>query len=533
MASGKSKNYDYESLKRAVGKTDAKDYASVSSRKTDGERKNDSESSAVNNLPPKIAAPDIIEPETGAVAAPLAPVPDAPAEDENISHSTRQKSEKERKTSLRREKLLASDDWIARNGHSLTFAGIFLFTIFVFYRPYELIPGMSFLQSGAFIIAIATLLIYIPTQLSAESSLTILSTEIKSILALTALAIITMPIARDPLTAWATFNDPFIKAVLMFVVMVNVVRTRKRLMTLIWLSLIISIYISLMAINLYLNGEFKTEGYRVSIDLIGLFNNPNDLAIQLVTMIPIVIGLALASKNIIRRLFFLAIGGLFLFGMLITFSRGAFLAFIAMSAVLIWKLGRAQRLKYTIISVIGGGLFLLLAPGNYGLRILSIFFPNLDPVGSAGARRDGLMVSILVTIRNPWGIGIGNSPGFSPHGLQTHNSYTQISSELGLLGLAAYVIFIVSALRKLGAIEHTQNAAGTRDWFYFMSIGLQGSLVAFMVASFFGSVAYLWYVYYLVAYAVAFRRIYVIEKGLQKEVEPESWREKLSVWRTA
>jgi hypothetical protein len=47
---------------------------------------------------------------------------------------------------------------------------------------------------------------------------------------MTLLALITMPIAKDPPTAWAMFNDTFIKAVLMFIVMVNVLRTRRRLM---------------------------------------------------------------------------------------------------------------------------------------------------------------------------------------------------------------------------------------------------------------------------------------------------------------
>ncbi len=513
MASGKPKRHDYESLRRTGGRTNAKGYASVSSLKPQGKEKTAENEVVLENIASEnVKVKSLQTPETSNF------------EPENIPYAELKKSEKREKNSIRHEKLLASDNWIARNGHVLTFAGVFLFTIFVFYRPYELIPGLGFLKSGAYVIAIATLLIYIPTQFSAEGSLTMLSTEVKSVLALVAVAIVTLPIARDRLTAWETFNDPFIKAVLIFIVMVNVIRTRKRLMTLIWLSLIISIYISLMAINLYLKGEFKTEGYRVSIDLVGLFNNPNDLAIQLVTMIPLVVGMALASKSKLRRLGYWAIGGLFLFAMLITFSRGAFLAFVAMSALLVWKLGRAQRLKYTIISIIGGAIFLAVAPGNYGLRVLSIFFPDLDPVGSAGARRDGLLLSIIVSIRNPWGIGIGNSPGFSPHGLQTHNSYTQVSSELGVVGLIAYVIFIVSAFRKLGAIEHTQNAAGTHDWFYYMAIGLQGSLVAFMVSSFFGSVAYLWYVYYLVAYAVAFRRIYAIEKGLKKEVAPDFWR---------
>ena len=36
-------------------------------------------------------------------------------------------------------------------------------------------------------------------------------------MALTAIALVTMPIARDPAVAWETFNDPFIKAVVIFV----------------------------------------------------------------------------------------------------------------------------------------------------------------------------------------------------------------------------------------------------------------------------------------------------------------------------
>lgn len=529
MASGKAKNY--ESLKPGVKKNAARDYETVSSRKIEDRTKKISAGELTDS-----ARTTLSETNGGESEIPVSPKPvisENIEESEPINYTEQQKIEKATKQKHQREKLLTSDDWIVRNGHNFTFAGIFLFTVFVFFRPYELIPGMGFLQSGAFIIAIATLLIYVPTQFSTEGSLTMLSTEVKGVLAMVGFAIVTMPIARDPATAWATFNDPFIKAVLVFIMMVNVIRTRKRLMILMWLSLAISIYISVTAINLYVKGEFKTEGYRVSIDLAGLFNNPNDLAIQLVTMIPLVVALALASKSLFKRLFFLAIGGIFLFGMLITFSRGAFLAFVAMSALMVWKLGYNERFKYSIIGAIVGVIFLAVAPGNYGLRVLSIIFPDLDPVGSAGQRRDGVMISIWVTIRNPWGIGIGNSPSYSPHGLQTHNSYTQVSSEIGVLGLAAYVIFMVSAFRKLSAIELTQRTNGERDWFYFMSIGLQGSLLAYMVSSFFGSIAYLWYIYYLVAYAVAFRRIYVIEKGLKKEVENESWSQKFSDWRTA
>jgi hypothetical protein len=44
-------------------------------------------------------------------------------------------------------------------------------------------------------------------------------------------------------------------------------------------------------------------------------------------------------------------------------------------------------------------------------------------------------------------------------------------------------------------------------------VGLEASLIAYMVASFFLSVAYTWYVFYLVGFAVSLRRIYEDETG--------------------
>ncbi|HEV2905296.1 MAG TPA: hypothetical protein VGW32_09620, partial [Pyrinomonadaceae bacterium] len=49
--------------------------------------------------------------------------------------------------------------------------------------------------------------------------------------------------------------------------------------------------------------------------------------------------------------------------------------------------------------------------------------------------------------------------------------------------------------------------------FYYLALGLQASLIAYAVSSFFLSVAYRWYIYYLVGYAVCFRRIYEAETG--------------------
>ena len=408
-------------------------------------------------------------------------------------------------------KLLSRDRWLVRNGHLFTYFGIYLFSILVLFRPYELIPGLSFLSATAFYFAIATLAIFIPSQLATEGNLTTFSTEVKAILSMTLIALVTIPIAKDPGLAWDKFNDPYIKAVVIFVVLVNVVRTRKRLMGMMWLSLGIAVYLSFSALDLYLKGQFTVEEYRVAVNVGGMFGNPNEMAMHFVMMTPLVITLGIAAKSKLMRFIYFAMAVLFVGANMVTYSRGGFLGLLACSAVLAWKLGRKYRLNVTIASIVIGGIAIIAAPGNYGLRMLSIFVPGLDIVGSSDQRRELLERSLIVTARNPWGIGIGNFPIVGIRNLQTHNAFTQISSELGILGLIAYLVFMISPFRKLRAIERTLFDADKHDWFYYLAIGLQASIIGYMVSSFFASVAYNWFIYYLIAYAVAFRRIYSIE----------------------
>ena len=407
--------------------------------------------------------------------------------------------------------LLAKDGWKLRPGNPLTFAGILLFTFFVFFRPYELIPGAGFLSAGTFIIGLVTLALFVPTQFVTSGSLTVLVAEIKAVLTVAFLALLTIPIARDPGLAWETFNDTFIKAILIFVVLVNVIRTRRQLVSVIWVSLAISFYISLVAIDLYLKGDFRTEGYRVSVDLKGLFANPNDMALHLSTMIPIVVALGAGAKNYAARMVYYLLGLLFILAITVTYSRGGFLALLVAAAVLAWKIGRKNRVKVMVASVVVATAFITFAPGNYGTRILSMVVPGLDASGSRESRKEALIVSVIVTLRNPWGIGMGNSRLATAGNAQTHNAYTQVASELGVMALVAYLIFLINPIRMLRAIERRRFLDSDTSWIYYLSIGLQGALIAFMVASFFASVAYHWYIYYLVAYAVCLRRIYQTE----------------------
>jgi O-antigen ligase len=165
-------------------------------------------------------------------------------------------------------------------------------------------------------------------------------------------------------------------------------------------------------------------------------------------------------------------------------------------------------------------VFLALVP-SYALRLASILIPSLDPVGSSQARSGELFRSLYVAIRHPLlGIGMGNyAPEMSHNGLVTHNSYTQVAAEMGLAALVCYALFIVTPLKKLGQIARETFGERANSHFYYLAIGLQASLVCYLVCSFFASVAYLWYVYYLVAYAVCLRRLYESETGKAVVIE--------------
>ena len=428
------------------------------------------------------------------------------------------KAAKKAKVGESDRKLLNRDRWLVRNGHFFTYVGLYLFSILVLFRPYELVPGLGFLAFTAFYFAIATLAIYLPSQIAIEANLTMFSTEVKAVLALTALALVTIPIAKSPELAWETFNDPFIKAVVIFIVLVNVVRTRKRLMAMMWLSFGIGAYLGISALQLYSSGKFVIEEYRVAIkEVQGMFGNPNEMALHFVMMTPIVLTLGIAAKSKVMKLVYFGMTALFIAANMVTYSRGGFLGLIACAIVLAWKLGRKSRLNVMAATSVIGIIAIAAAPGNYGLRILSIFIPGLDAVGSSNARQELLNRSLLVTARNPWGIGIGNFPIVGVHEHQTHNAFTQVSSEIGILGLVAYLIFMISPFRKLGAIERTLFDEDEQTWFYYLAIGLQASIVGYLVSSFFASVAYNWFIYYLIAYAVAFRRIYSLEKDAKGE----------------
>ena len=406
-----------------------------------------------------------------------------------------------------------STNWIRRPGHTLTFCMLFLFTVILYIRPYEFFPGLASFKSMAFYSGVITLFIYAVSQIMVEGNLTARPREIYLILLLGLAALLSMPMAVNPAEAWKVFSEFLLKAILIFIVIVNAVRTKRRLYALLLLALVVSVYLSLYAIQDYQSGVFNV-GYdgtvRITGRIKGLFENANELALHLATMAPIAVCLAFAKRGLVRKVLYFGSALIMIAAIVVTFSRGGFLALAAVSFFLVRKLGRDRRLSTTAGFVLAVVLFFAVAPGDYGGRLSTIFNTASDLTGSASQRNQVLKRSILVTLRYPiFGVGVGNFHHKSFQELGTHNAYTQVGSEMGIAAMVVYIMFLVYPYRRLSEIQKLTYRQKDERFYYYLALGLQASLVAYMVGSFFAHVAYQWYIYYLAGYAIAFRRIYV------------------------
>ena len=421
--------------------------------------------------------------------------------------------------------------WQAKQGHGLTFVCLFIFSVVLFIRPYETIPAFSGFKTMAFYTGIVTLVVYFVSQLAIEGNLTARPKEVNMVLLFGLAALISIPFAIDPSEAWAAFIDLLIKTIVIFIVLVNVLRTELRVKLLIWLVLAVSIYLSINVIKDYQAGIFKlgmaeTNTQRVAGAIKNLFDNSNDLALHLVTMIPISSALALEKKNPLRKIVFFGIALLMIAAVIITFSRGGFLGLVAMTLVMARKFGRRNKTASIGALVLGVIFFLVVAPGSYSGRLSTIFDSASDITGSSSQRTEIFKRSVVVALRYPiFGVGLANFHHKSFQELGTHNAYTQVAAETGIAAMVCYIIFLVHPIRKLRMIERELFERNENSRFYYLAIGLQASLVGYMVSSFFAAVAYTWYIYYLVAYAIALRRIYYLEELKKSEsIEPRMTR---------
>lgn len=299
-------------------------------------------------------------------------------------------------------------------------------------------------------------------------------------------------------------------------VLITSLRDCMRIVTAINLGVVFIVILSLTS-SAETFGRLEVSGNALTLA------NPNLLALQLIMGLPFCV-LVIMRRGIISLAGFgaLVLAGLTTYVITATGSRSGLLAMI-FGAILLFILG-TTALKFKLaaagMAVTILGFFLL--PGALIERYKTIFSDSptvesdetLTAVNSAKARRRHLEQSIALTLRHPlFGVGAGQfkvaaadlSGETRDHAdwLETHNTFTQVSSEAGIPAFIVFTLAIIFSGKDLLRVYRTTRKRPDLADISSLSLAVLLSLGMTFINANFASIAYQAYFPLLCGMAIA------------------------------
>jgi putative inorganic carbon (hco3(-)) transporter len=396
------------------------------------------------------------------------------------------------------------------------FTWTLVFTAVLFLRPQDIFPPLDVLHLAE-LSALAALVSLFTGRLARRQSITRVTPELVGVLAFGAVILLTAPFSIWFGGAIGTFQDLYMKVILVYLLAVNVLISPKRLERLTWVLVLALGFIAFRAVVDYARGvNVIRGGTRVMGSVGGLMQNPNDLALNMIVFVPLAAFLAMRPGPLFKRL--VAAGcAVFMMGAIVASgSRGGFLGF----AVMLLVLAAFNVRKHTGFVVAGAFAVICalpLVPGSYWQRMASITDESKDDVQSSQARRRLMGEAWDAFVENPvTGVGAGLFKDYKPltrteawH--EAHNVWLQTASELGIFGLAAFTFLVFRAFYAVFTTRRLLRWSGSStadtELLDAHSAAMAASLAGWFVCALFSSVAYNWTFYYLLALAAAPREI--------------------------
>jgi O-antigen ligase len=409
------------------------------------------------------------------------------------------------------------------------YRGLLAFTAVLLLRPQDKFPALNPLHIAEIcaFIGIGPMLLH---RITRRLPVFRITPETMALIAFAGVILATAPFSIWPGGVAEVFYD-YLKIVVVFVLMLNTLTTPKRLEQLTWLIIVCCGYIAARAVFDYARGINLVEGGRVNGAVGGIFGNPNDLALNMVTFLPAALMVALTPRHSsMRRITAAGIAILMLATIVFTKSRGGALGLGAVLVALIF-LGRRIRRGFATMALGAVLVATPLMPSSFWARMETIVNEEADAVhytGSREARRVVMEEGIDAFLAFPMtGVGAGQFKNYNPPERrepwrETHNALIQVAAETGMFGLAIFAFLIVrgglaaAQTRRLLARPRKSTTPdalslmmtdGDRRSLYAYTAALTAGLVGWFACSLFASVAYNWTFYYLLALIVATREL--------------------------
>ncbi len=332
--------------------------------------------------------------------------------------------------------------------------------------------------------------------------------------------------AADPKENQEAVVD-FIKLVVLYYLIVNIVKTRMHYRMFIWVQIWGNFLLGWLA---YTKGDM-VGGRLENIGAPGI-RGSNHLANHLIMSLPFIGNLTLFG-NKWEKLGAIAAAPFILNALVLCNSRGAFLG-IALMLVTILVLSKSQNRSRIIIGlVLAGVLFTFLADERILNRLQTI--QSYEEDGSAMGRIDSWVGALKMVSDYPFGKGGGGFQAYShvyipeiveKHGGEprsVHNTFLLMATDWGIQGFFLFFIFYFSTFLELHKIRR-RSGTDHDNFYYVESVAIEVALVGFLVSATFGSRIYGEGVYWYCALATALSNIQqneILKQSIEKASEEE------------
>jgi putative inorganic carbon (hco3(-)) transporter len=209
-------------------------------------------------------------------------------------------------------------------------------------------------------------------------------------------------------------------------------------------------FVTIMAMSLGVHGAYTgllfviRGGGQLSVGIGGRFSDNNPFALALVSVMFLLVAAAQNARWLWLKPAFLGMIPLTLVTIVMTYSRGAFLAIVA--SVPLFALLQRKRLLGMSLVLTAALLTAMLTPARYWTRVNTI--SEYEDERSAAGRVHFWRVAMVMAADNPMGVGLGNFErnydrydfSFGEYGPMraVHSTHFQALAETGYVGFAVF-----------------------------------------------------------------------------------------------
>ncbi len=345
--------------------------------------------------------------------------------------------------------------------------------------------------------------------------------------------------SNDPAASFREVTNFVLEGFLIYLLVINVVRTPRTLRHAAWALLLAGIVLTAAPFYQQITGTFDDTlggfgqlsevGFRTGetnlvggdlrqYRLAGPIGEQNRYAQVLLMLVPLGWFALYYERSLGLKLLGLALAGVALGGVALSFSRGAAVAFVILVAAML--LTRLLRPRHFLVFLLLVALVMIAVP-QLTVRLVTI--PEVTNLlseetttsevdGAIRGRATAMLAAALVFADNPI-VGVG--PGqFQFHSAEygnrlgirilegnreAHSLFLDVAANYGILGLVTFLAMVLAPLRVILSARH--RLAARRPALSYLTIGFAFAILAYLGTGIFLHLSYVRYFWLMLALA--------------------------------